>query len=56
MPKTASPKLNFKKSSQILKIKAAKNLAAVIKNPTKNLIIPSVFSKEVVKAVARAIR
>jgi len=39
-----------------MKIKAAKNLAAVIKNPTKNLIIPSVFSKEVVKAVARAIR
>ena len=39
-----------------MKIAAAKNLAAVIKNPTKNLIIPSVFSKEVVKAVARAIR
>ena len=39
-----------------MKIKAAKNLAAVIKNPTKNLIIPSVFSKEVVKAIARAIR
>src|SRR3990170_6653657 len=37
-----------------MKIAAAKNLAAVIKNPTKNLIIPSVFSKEVVKAVARA--
>ena len=39
-----------------MKTKAAKNLAAVIKKPTKNLIIPSVFSKEVVKAIARAIR
>ena len=39
-----------------MKIAAAKNLAAVIKNPTKYLIIPSVFSKEVVKAIARAIR
>jgi len=39
-----------------MKIAAAKNLAAVIKKPTKNLITPSVFSKEVVKAVARAIR
>ena len=39
-----------------MKIAAAKNLAAVIKKPTKNLITPSVFSKEVVKAVAQAIR
>ena len=39
-----------------MKIAAAKNLAAIIKKPTKNLITPSVFSKEVVKAVARAIR
>lgn len=39
-----------------MKIKAAKNLAGIIKKPSQNLIIPSVFSKEVVKAVARAIR
>jgi malate dehydrogenase (oxaloacetate-decarboxylating) len=37
-------------------IKAAKNLAGVVKSPTKNKILPNPFDKEVVKAVARAIK
>ena len=39
-----------------MKIEAAKNLAGIIRKPSPENIIPSVFSKEVVKAVARAIR
>lgn len=48
-----------KKVSQItdiMKINAAKNLAALIKKPTPDKIIPSVFDKKVVKAVAAAIK
>lgn len=48
-----------KKISQItdiMKINAAKNLAALIKKPTPDKIIPSVFNKKVVKAVASAIK
>ncbi len=37
-------------------VQAAKNLAAVVKNPKPNLIIPGVFDKTVMPAVARAIR
>lgn len=37
-------------------IKAAKNLAAVVKNPTAGNIIPSTFDAKVVQAVAKAIR
>lgn len=37
-------------------IQAAKNLAALVKNPTANSIIPSTFDPQVVPAVARAIR
>lgn len=37
-------------------IRAAKNLAGVVKLPTKNKILPNPFDKEVVKAVARAIK
>jgi malate dehydrogenase (oxaloacetate-decarboxylating) len=38
-----------------LKIAAAEALASVIKNPTKNKIIPDPFNKEVVKAVSKAV-
>ncbi len=47
-----------KKVSQItdlMKINAAKKLAALVKNPKPEFIIPSVFDKKVVKAVASAI-
>ncbi len=37
-------------------VQAAKNLAAVVKNPKPNLIIPGVFDKTVMPAVAKAIR
>ena len=39
-----------------MKIKAAENLAKIIKKPSPNKIIPSVFDKKVVKAVAKAIK
>ncbi|MEK9173942.1 MAG: malic enzyme-like NAD(P)-binding protein, partial [Patescibacteria group bacterium] len=37
-------------------VRAAKNLAAVVKKPTAQKIIPGVFDKQVVTAVAKAIR
>lgn len=37
-------------------IKAAKSLASLVKNPTAKKIIPSIFDKEVVAAVAKAIK
>lgn len=39
-----------------MKFKAAKNLAALVKNPTADKIIPGPFEKGVAAAVARAIR
>lgn len=39
-----------------LKIKAAENLAALVKKPTAEKIIPSIFDKRVVKAVAAAFK
>ena len=39
-----------------MKLKAAKALAGIIKKPTAEKIIPSVFDKKVVRAVANAIR
>lgn len=39
-----------------IKIQAAKNLAGIIKKPTKDKIIPDIFDKKVVKAVAQAVR
>lgn len=39
-----------------MKLKAAKNLAALIKKPSAGNIIPSVFDKGVVKAVASAVK
>lgn len=37
-------------------VKAAKNLAGVVKKPTRENIVPGVFDKHVVPAVAKAIR
>lgn len=37
-------------------IEAAKNLAALVKRPTRDRIVPDTFDKRVVKAVAKAIR
>jgi malate dehydrogenase (oxaloacetate-decarboxylating) len=39
-----------------MKLKAAKNLAALVPKPTAGKIIPGIFDTKVVKAVARAIR
>ena len=37
-------------------IRAAKNLAALVKNPTAESIVPNTFDRGVVAAVAKAIR
>ncbi|MEK7506266.1 MAG: malic enzyme-like NAD(P)-binding protein, partial [Patescibacteria group bacterium] len=37
-------------------VKAAKNLAAIIKHPNRERILPDAFDKAVVKAIARAIQ
>ena len=47
---------NVKKITLKMKLRAAKNLAAIIKKPTAERIIPSPFDERVVKAVARAIK
>lgn len=39
-----------------LQVRAAENLAALVKDPTPSFIIPTVFDKRVVRAVASAIR
>ncbi len=39
-----------------MKLRAAKNLAALVKNPTANKIVPDPFEKGISAAVARAIR
>lgn len=39
-----------------MKLKAAKNLARIVGNPTPRKIIPSIFDKRVMKAVAGAIK
>ncbi len=47
---------NVKKITQEIKLKAAKVLAYLVKNPNPINIIPSVFDKRVAKAVAGAVR
>lgn len=47
---------NVKKITPEIKLKAAKKLAFLVKNPNVNNIIPSVFDKRVVKAVASVVR
>jgi malate dehydrogenase (oxaloacetate-decarboxylating) len=39
-----------------IKIAVAKAIAGIVKNPTKNNIIPSIFNKKVVTEVAKAVR
>jgi malic enzyme len=39
-----------------MKLQAAKNIAALIKKPTADMIVPSVMDTSVVKAVARAVK
>ncbi len=39
-----------------MKLAAAKTLAALVKNPTPNMIIPGVFDQEVAEVVAKAVR
>lgn len=45
-----------RKITDTMLIRAAKNLAGLVKNPTAGCIMPNTFDKNVVKAVARAIR
>lgn len=45
-----------KKITDAMLIRAAKNLAALVKKPHRECIVPNTFDKQVVAAVARAIR
>ena len=45
-----------RKITDAMKLKAAKNLAALVKRPTAEKIIPSPFDRSVVPAVAKAIK
>ncbi len=45
-----------KKITQEIKLRAAKNLAACVKKPTPAKILPDMFDKAVMKAVAKAVR
>jgi len=45
-----------KQITDAMKLKAAKKLAVLVKNPSSDKIIPSIFDKKVVKAVASAIQ
>jgi malate dehydrogenase (oxaloacetate-decarboxylating) len=47
---------NVRAITDAMLVQAAKNLALVVKNPKPNLIIPGVFDKAVMPAVAKAIR
>ncbi len=47
---------NVKKITPEMKLRAAKSLAALVKKPTRNCIMPSPFDKRVVKAIAAAIK
>lgn len=44
------------KITDVMKLKAAKNLAALVKKPTADKIVPTPFEKGIVQAVAKAIR
>jgi len=47
---------NVRKITPEMKLQVAKNLAALVKRPTRNCIMPSSFDKRVVKVVAKAIK
>lgn len=46
---------NVKNITPAMLVRAAENLAACVKHPTPRRVLPSVFSKSIVKAVANAI-
>ena len=45
-----------KKITENMKIKAAHSLASIVKKPSKNKIIPSIFDKRVCPAIAKSVR
>jgi malate dehydrogenase (oxaloacetate-decarboxylating) len=45
-----------KKITDEMKLQAAKNLAALVKKPTAEKIVPNPFEKGVAQAVAKAIK
>ncbi len=47
---------NVQRITDVMLLRAAKNLAAIVTRPTKELIVPNTFDKKVVAAVAKAIR
>jgi malate dehydrogenase (oxaloacetate-decarboxylating) len=47
---------NIKKITDSMKVHAAKNLAALVRRPTAQKIVPGPFEKGIAEAVARAIR
>ena len=47
---------NIKKVTNEMQIYASKRLAGIIKNPTANKIIPSIFDSKVVKVVASSLK
>ena len=47
---------NVKKITQKIKLAAAKNLAGTIPNPKREKILPDMFDKKVMLAVAKAVR
>ncbi len=50
------PMVRGKEITDEMKVKAAKNLAALVKNPTAAKVIPGPFEKGVAAAVAKAIK
>ena len=47
---------DVRKITDAMKMKAAINLAALVKNPTRNRIVPDVFDVRVVPTIAKAVR
>jgi len=45
-----------KKATLEMKLEAARTLASMVKNPTPNKIIPSVFNKQIVKKISQSIK
>ena len=45
-----------KKVTTKMKLEAAKAIASIVKKPTVNRIVPSVFDKQVVKKIAQSIK
>lgn len=47
---------NVRRITENMKLRAARNLASLVKKPSRENIIPSIFNPAVVKAIARSIR